>query len=419
MMHPTFVRKVVICALLALLLGVSASASSIRVRGSMGAKSYGYQDAEGIDHQWLAGITNISAYNLYGPVSAHTTIGWFGDSVDDYGTSAQFRYLKGYLQYRMPKGLTMRAGRFFLYRGVGLGVLDGIDVSMQLNKKAQLAVYGGGMGALSRDFEFDALSKTNGFGGEFKYSLNDKHSHIKNTVGISYTRQVRNEEVYRHRLGLSGYTRVGSDITWLNIAQLRMESIAFRRFTSRFRYKCDRIAALAEFSMFTPDMADHSWFSDFELGTAKRIRLGADYYFIEREWGVGLDAQVYMSGETGIKAGPVVTTPYGQIGYHLDAGDYARSGGPWASLNYSPMSGINLYAYGSFITFEWEAMQIEATEDVENNLMMAHAGVKYRPASHKNFGIKAEFQMYSSPALEQDRRVIGGLTWNFDTARGK
>ncbi len=128
MTYPAFVKKVAVGLLLASLLGVTASASQIRVRGSMGAKTYGYQDAAGEDHQWLAGFTNFSVYKAGSSISAHTTLAWFGDSADDYGTNSQFRYLKGYFQYRMPQGITMRAGRFFLYRGVGLGVLDGIDV---------------------------------------------------------------------------------------------------------------------------------------------------------------------------------------------------------------------------------------------------------------------------------------------------
>jgi len=392
------------------------SESSVRVRGSIGIKAYGYEDRTEENHLWLLQSTRFSVTDITCPVSFHFSGGYIGDNTDDFSASSQGRFHKGYLQYgRYSDRLKIRLGRFFMYKGVALGVLDGLELQHKLNKKHQMSVFAGMLGPMSRRFEFEKPDESLSFGIELKW-LPGKIWHFQKTnLAMSYTNQNRNSLETRHRIGLNAFASLCSKTKLYSVIQLRMSDNPIRRIVGRVRYTDDSWSGMLEGSFISVDVADYSWFSEFEHSSYTRLRFAVDKKIISGIYSVGIDGSYLMSEEPGFRLGPFITGPYGQIGYRFSIGDRGKSDGLWASLHYSPINGLEAYATGSLISYEWEAYDIESEE-----LTMFQTGIRYTPTCcWKNYTFSAEYQIYQSPEFTSDRRFLGGLKWRFDHRRAK
>ncbi|MDP8207359.1 MAG: hypothetical protein P9L92_11895 [Candidatus Electryonea clarkiae] len=385
-------------------------ASGIRLRGSIGLRSYGYQDVAEENHLWLFQTTRFSAYQRGGPISFHFSGGYRGDNADDFSHSGRARLLKGYLQLDDPRSkTTARLGRFFLYRGVAVGVIDGLELSRQLHPGVNLTAFAGMMGPLSRKFEISDPNQDASFGGEIRFKVPVPYTD-SNNLAVSYTNQIRDEKEIRQRLGIANYSRMGSHIRWLNLVHLRLQGSPFSRFISRIRYNDQVWNTHFEYAFRSVDISDYSWFSEFGHLTSSRIRLGVNRYLLENKWGAGIEGALLLKSDFGGRLGPVIITPYGQAGYRISMGDQSSSQGPWASLRLKPHRDIELNVTGAMVNYEWDAIEIENDE-----LVMLNAGVRYMPRAYDRVTISAEYQVYQTPQLSQDRRAMGGILWRFDT----
>ena len=399
-----------------LLLGmmISPAHAGIRLLGSLGANGYAYNDSENVNHFWLQQSTRFSLYQTGGPLSFHFSGGYLGDDADDFSNSGEARFYKGYLQYgALGSRISARAGRFFQYDGVALGILDGLDAGYRINRMIGVKVYAGLMGPMNRRFEFEDPSKAFSFGGSINITPANCLIADKGRMALSFTSQQREEYGIRQLVGLSTYHTWRSGLSWFNTVHLRPSGNLLRKWMSRGRYMTGQWRTMAEFGIFTPNVAEDSWFSDFGTSTSIRVRFAVDRMLSDEEWGVGLEgAYLTAGGKGGYRAGPAITTPVGKAGYRLSGGDQAISSGPWVSLRYSPMHGMEMYAYGSIVSYEWDAFDIESED-----LTMVHAGLRYTPSYLSSVTLSTEYQVYQTPQFDQDRRGLGGLTWRFDTGR--
>ncbi len=418
--HMTLLRSYPYSALIVLttatiLLLPSQACADFRIRGSLGAKTYGYEDPDGDGHLWLIQSTRVSVLQADGPFSLHFSGGYLGDNADEFSNSGEARFYKGYLQYgRSYSSISTRGGRFFLHKGVAVGVLDGVDITGSITGNLNLSVFAGMMSPLSRRFEFEDPAENFAAGGQLRWSPNFKKGlpYLGRSVfTVSFIQQNRNDLLLRRHLGLASYHRINRDLTWLNNIHLKMSGNALRKAITRIRYRTSTWNGLVEAGLLTPYVADYSWFNTFKVPPQARIRLAANRYLVENSWGGGIEGTVLLtSGTSGLRAGPVLTTPIGQIGYRTSSGDMPRSDGPWLNLRYSPTDRLDVYAFGSKTSYEWEAMSIDA-----DDLTIIHAGARYTPEFLPSATFFAEFQEYRTPRIDQDRRALGGLTWRFDT----
>ncbi|MCB2199721.1 hypothetical protein KQI63_09965 [bacterium] len=405
----------VLAAVLLLGLAVSPAHAGIRLMGSVGANGYAYNDAQNENHFWLQQSTRLSLYQTGGPLSVHFSGGYLGDNADDFSTSGEARFYKGYIQYsKLGSALTGRAGRFFLYDGVALGVLDGAQVGYRINRMIGVKLFAGLMGPMNRLFEFEDPAKAMSFGGRIDISPANCLIADKGRMAVSFTSQQREEiGLTRQLVGLHTYHTWMTGASWFNTVHLRPGGTMLRKWMSRARYLTHDWNTLAELGIYTPNVADESWFNGFSTSTSIRLRFAVDRMLVAERWGVGLEgAYLTAGGKGGYRAGPVVTTPVGQVGYRMSGGDRAISSGPWVSLRYAPMHGVEMYAYGQMVSYEWDAFDIENDE-----LTMVHAGLRYTPAQLPSVTLSGEYQIYQTPQFDNDRRGLGGLTWRFDTGR--
>lgn len=400
--------------------------SEYRVRGSLGFQAYGYEDIEysgqqnqqvntdEVDHLWIFQSTRFSIYKTSSSLSIHFSGGYIGDNQDDFSHSGQGRLLKGYIQYGgIGSKHQARLGRFFLYKGVAIGTLDGAEMESAVGKNYKVSLFAGLLGPLNRGFEFEDASGAFSAGGELKWLPGDLWEFRNTSLALSYARLTRNEEEIRHRIGLNAYGRYDKHTSLMAIMQFRPSGNVFRKMLLRLNHFTPELKGMLEAGVFTPDVAEYSWFSSFEFPAMMRVRFALDKFIVLQKWAVGLDGAVIMNEDgTGTRLGPVVTTPYGQLGYRLYAGDQANSTGPWISLRYTPLTGLETYAYGAYTSYEWDAFDIEAEE-----LISFSGGLRFTPERLDDFTLSAEYQVYRTPEVTSDRRMMGGIEWRFDTGR--
>lgn len=409
-------RTMVLLFAAMLLMGMMTSPAhaGVRLLGSVGANAYSYNDAVNTNHLWVQQSTRFSLYQTGGALSLHFSGGYLGDNADDFSNSGEARFYKGYLQYgALGSRVSARAGRFFLYDGVALGVVDGVDAGYRVTRQIGVKVFAGLMGPMNRRFEFEDPAKAFSFGGRIDFTPTNCRIADKGRMAFSFTSQQRETGATRQLVGLSTYHTWMSGTSWFNTVHLRPSGTALRKWMSRARYMAGPWRTMGEFGIFTPNVAEDSWFNGFSTSTNIRVRFAADRMLVEEKWGAGLEgAYLTSGGKGGYRGGPVVTTPVGQVGYRMSGGDQAISSGPWMSLRYSPMHGMEVYAFGSIVSYEWDAFDIETEE-----LTMVHAGLRYTPEQYSSLTLSAEYQVYQTPQFDNDRRGLGGLTWRFDTGR--
>lgn len=385
--------------------------SAPRIIGSLGIEGYGYQDEIGEDHLWLFQNTSLSVYCQKLPLSLHFSGGFIGDQSDDFGSSAQLRFLKGYLQAgNQWSSHYLRAGRFFVHRGVALGVLDGIDAGYQFAPFARLTAFAGMSGPVSRKFEWSDPEKSFSSGGELTLLSNQIPFIQKGSLGISYAYWTRDNEKEVHRYGFTGLARINDHWNASGILHIRPKGNNLRRAALRVRYSSNRMLAMIEGSALTPDVADYSWFRDFKMGIYTRLRSSALIWTVPNKWAGGVDVTGLLTdGANGWRFGPMIHSPWGQAGYRLSVGDHARSEGPWINAQYMVVQGLEARAQWSMTTYQWDYFDIES-EDLTSLLV----GANWTPEFFNSITLSAEYQIYTSPQFDSDKRALVGVVWQFD-----
>ena len=389
-----------------------AADAKMRFRGVVGIDTYGYETSEDTHYLWLLNSVRFSAACSERPVSFHFSAGYHTNTAEPSSDTDYARLLSGYFQYgKLSSKYKAKAGRFFIHRGVALGVMDGVEFGTTINEQFGLTVFGGAMGPYSRKFEMENFSDAITYGGELSYKMGEYYFLKKSLFKLSQVYQKRDGDEIRSMIGLSTYHKLEYNLTWMNTIQMRVSG--FRRLNTRIRYLDKQWNAMAEFAVLSPDVPEYSWFSSFEAEKYSRIRFSANRYLKGNDWGIGAEGGMMLAeGGTGFLGGPVFIIPFGQIGYRISSGDIALVSGPWVSLRYKVIQGLDVYGYGSMMNYQWDQFDI-ASDDITS----VNAGANYTPQLFKSFDLKLEYQVYSTPQFKQDKRVLGGVAWKFDTGR--
>ncbi len=416
-------RKYLISLFLLVCCGASsvlaAEASRPQLRGNFYTEAYGYQavdpgSGDAKDHLWLFTGVNATVNNLPGGWKFNSHLQYRGDNVDKYSRSAETRlYAMKLTYYDYDSPWEVNLGRFFLYRGVALGTIDGMEVSREW-KSLGFTLIGGTNGPENRRFEL-AKGSSPFVGGEIRYRMPKWKPLDEEIWKLSYVDQSREGENYRRLLGIQMYGKMNQRWTFLFTTQYRLMSSDIRELTLRTRYYSPKLVGFVEIGALSPEIAANSWFKNFELPTEKRIRGSLDYYLEPAKWGVGAEGTLAMTeGATGFRGGPVVTTPYGQIGYRIASGELSKAYGPWLSGWYNFDKQVDLYVNSSVVDYSWDGVSL-----VKGQTTSANLGGRYTPKQLDWITFGGEFQYYKTPALNSDNRALGSVTVRFVTGGAK
>jgi len=407
---PHFVGSVIGTILCVVLLFSVSVGYALSVRGSFITLGKGYQDLEQNDHFVLAQGLRFHLHDLASrSLSFHGYFQYYGDTSHDVSGSGTLRFYHGYFQYENPATpVSFRAGRFFLFRGVALGVLDGGELSYRLSRRWEITGFGGVQGNLNREWDFADEDKSPSFGGEIRWRPSQAPYVRQLLLSLSYTHQERMSQTVRELVGLSFSFRLGDHWRALNVVHFRLSNSPLRKALTRWNYAGDRWQYNLEAGIISPDVAAYSWFSDFAGVPILRLRGTAEYDFVPHLWGVGLSALVFGNSKLGFRGGPVVVFPYGRVGYHHSWGDQSHQNVLWGYARVRPVPYLDLYGYAAQIEYQWDAFDVDAQETT-----MYNVGTTLRPPFLKTTEWRAEWQNYKTPQLDADRRFILGFQWNF------
>jgi hypothetical protein len=320
------------------------------------------------------------------------------------------RLYHAYLKFaRSDFPTTARGGRFFLFQGVAVGVLDGVEVTHKLNSSITVSAFGGQQGPLSREWEVDRQGDSPWIGGQIRWRTGEVAG-IHPTLAFSYTYQERDENILRQMAGVTLGLKISRKWSSLNVMQMNLSASTLRKALTRWRYRCPKLQFSLEAAYVQPYVNGYSYFSDFESeGGTTRFRNTIEYHFVPRKWGAGLSTMYFSTTESGFRTGPYVIFPFGRIGYHFASGNQPTNNVFYGYLNISPVNYLDLFAYAASMDYEWEAMNLGSYETT-----MMNGGMRIRPPFLKRTEFGLEWQNYTTPSLESYRRIIINLNWNFD-----
>ncbi len=395
---------------------VGIRAEALQLRGSLYTLGRGYQDSGGENHFDLAQSLRLRAGDLaVRGLSLSAYLQYYGDERDDFSASGQSRLYHAYLKFRRSDiPFNARLGRFFLFRGVAVGVLDGLEAGYRFKPGWSFTAFAGMQGPLSREWETETPSEAPWLGAELRGKLPDIRG-VRSSFNLSYTRQEREGELQRHLAGLSIGLKFGRRITSLNIIHLDLGGSSLRKALTRWRYTTSRFQCSIEGGVLQPVVNPYSYFSGFEEGNAvARLRNTLEYYLVPRKWGAGLSTLYFVTSEYGFRTGPYLIFPFGRIGYHFASGNQPTNNVFWGYMNVSPYSFLDLYGYAAAMEYEWEEMAISA-----QNTTTLNAGFRVRPPFVKRAEFGLEWQNYQTPQYDAYRRLILKFTYNFDYQGGE
>jgi hypothetical protein len=412
---PGSLGFLIIVSVGSLLVG-SFTAQAVQLRGTLASLGRGYQDDDKESHFDLAQSLRFRAGDLgVDGLSLGAYLQYYGDEKDDFSNSGISRLYHAYLKYqRADVPVNARLGRFFLFRGVAVGVLDGVEAGYRFKPGWRLTAFAGMQGPLSREWETETPSDAPWFGIELRGKL-PKIRGIQSAFNLSYTRQERESDLLRHLTGLSVLLKFNRRLSSLNVIHVDLANSSLRKALTRWRYTSDKFQFCIEGGVLQPYVNPYSYFSGFESeNTLLRLRNTVEYHLVPRKWGAGLSTLYFATSESGFRTGPYLIFPFGRLGYHFASGNQPTNNVFWGYVNASPYPFLDLYGYAATMEYEWEEMAVSA-----QNTTTLNAGFRIRPPFLKRAEFGLEWQNYQTPQYDAYRRVILKFAYNFDYRLGE
>lgn len=397
-------------------------------KGTIYSDVYSYQYVNPLntyseDHLWLFGGLRSRISGLPFKTSFISHFQYRGNRVDQFSESGDFQLYSAYFQYGdWGTETEFKIGRFFLYRGVGLGTIDGLEYSTNILPQFGASVFGG---INSPTHYRPEIAKKNSsiYGGELRFSTT-RFKHLQRlTAKLSYSNQYRENEEFRKSLGLQFFGRFNAHWTVLSNTQVRLTSKDIRTSTLRIRYASPKNIWYGDIGIYRPEFSSSSWFRNYKfprtteinapVGVAifpfsTRIQTIYDHYFIPAKWGLRGEGTAFYSGSEGYRFGFAGLTPYGQIGYHFSTGYLSKTKGPWLLFHHKLYNAVDFYLNVTSVHYEWEEIGIQS-----ENVQSANINVRYSPKWLTPFLLGLEYQYYSNPKLKRDGRFVGSVSYTF------
>lgn len=402
--------------------------ATMGIKGTVYSDVYGFQttdpfNTKSTNQLWVFSGLRGSITGLPLKSSFVTHFQYRGNQEDKFSESGDFHLYSAYLNYGdWGSDTELKLGRFFLYRGVGLGVMDGFEYSRPLPMKLGVTLFGGMNGPDNFRAEI-AKGHSPFYGGELRYSTSNLLKLQRFLIKVSYANQYRNDFEFRRSAGMVLFGRVNANWSVLSNTQIRLTSGDIRTSTLRIRYSSPKMIWYGDAGIYRPDFASYSWFRKLELpkttdikapvGVAvfpysTRFHSNFDYYFVPAKWGARIEGTAFYSGTKGYRFGVAGLTPFGQLGFQLASGRLSRSSGPWIYTSYTFYDQFKLSLNASSIDYEWEEVGID-----HDQVLSANLGLSYQPNWYKSILVGIEYQHYSNPKLHSDRRVLGSIAYTF------
>ncbi len=314
-----------------------------------------------------------------------------------------FRVYGAYLEYATPqKWLTARAGRQFVFAGLGGLTLDGGKIDLKHKSGIALTGYAGTTpGPTFFDFdEVNTWKKSNAYGGRLKYSG------VRSLVlGVSFQQRNFNDNL-DSQLG-------GFDVSYSK----RMCNI-FGRTDYDFFFKRLQLATVRPTIRFTGghyvsleylyryrSLPLHSMFSVFNSEPYNQFRVSPVVKLMNDLYGLGTLTYTKYKGDNNVRFSLGASYQGQSLGIHFGDGYGGKQIGGFGNLSYSPMKDLELYLHGDLFGYKID----KDDTDYLSSLAGAFGGYY---TSVKNLRTRAEVQLLSNNDYRYDTRFYLRLEYS-------
>ena len=345
------------------------------------------------------------------------------DLVHKLSTDTDFRMYGAYLEYSLKRALTLRAGRQYMYAGLGGFTMDGGRVDLTIRRHLMLTAYGGSTpGPTFYDFDkVNDWSKSNAYGGHIKYSIMKTW-----TVGASYLQQRFRKATFVNAEGDTLHPQIWTDsqLGSLDISYSRNYCSAFGRADYDFIFKRVKMITVMpsfkmekghsigfEYTYRRPTLPFSNMFSVFDGKPYHQVRVNPVYKINRDLYALGGAAWTKYSDAHNIRLNAGASYK-GQSGGLVFARGYEGVKlGVFGYLYYQMKSGPLFYLSGDAFNYK-----LDANADKTIGNVAASLGTKFKIID--GFASRAEVQMLTNAQYKYDTRFYLKLEYAQKTIYG-
>ena len=330
------------------------------------------------------------------------------DLSEKLSTDPDFRVFGAYLEYARKDLLTIKAGRQYVYAGIGGLTLDGGRVDYKLLKKLLITGYVGttpGPSFYTYD-EINTWKESNAYGGRVKYSGPHNVG-----IGISYQ-----ERRYKENLD----SRVtGIDFAWsgrLIGTSLRADYDNFQErlklFAFRPNIKCPLGHSLnLEYLYRQPTLGLSNLFSTFASEPYHQFRINPTYKFSPKLYAFGTWAYTKFDDDNATRFSLGGSYRGQSLGMFFSDGYGGSQLGLFGSLSRNLNEKLRVYASGNMFDYK-----IDTNEDDTTPSLQAFFGCNYKLTG--TLGTRAEMQILSNNDYKYDTRYYVRVDYGIRFVQG-
>jgi hypothetical protein len=320
-----------------------------------------------------------------------------------FSTDPDLRVFGAYLEYTTPtRWLTARAGRQFVFAGLGGITMDGAKIDLLHKSGIGLTGYVGSTpGPTFFDLdEINSWKKSNAFGGRLKYS--GLHHWL---MGASFQQRNFNDNL-DSRLG-------GLDVTYSD----RMCSI-FGRGDYDFFFKKLQLIDIRptirtpmghylglEYMYHRPSLPLHSMFSVFDSRPYHQARVSPTIKIMPDLFGIGSFVYTRFKNDNNYRFSIGASYQGQSAGFIFSDGYGGRQVGGFGYLTYNLTKMFELYLHGDIFDYK-----VDKDEDAYTHSLATALGTNITIV--KNFQARAEVQLLSNRDYKYDSRFYLRLEYS-------
>lgn len=315
-----------------------------------------------------------------------------------------YRVYGAYAQYQPASGKFMvRAGRQYVYEGLGGFFLDGGRLKFDVGKRASLSGFAGTLPGPSF-YTYDQVNKwnsNNAFGGRI---------HVKASSGLalnaSYLQKDIDENLDSRLIGFDGVYAKGRCSNRFRIDyDLYFKRLKLLTIAPQMRFKKGHSVRI-EYLYKKPSFGQSSIFSVVKSNPIHQFRLHGLYKAGEELYGSGsvIITKLKDDSYVSLRVGPVYK---GQSGGIVFADGYGGSKiGVYGGLNRAMTEDLSLYANIDMYSFKLDTEQDDSETSISGVL-----GGRYK--IFKGLNARAEVQVLSNPLYDYDTRGYLRVDYGF------
>ncbi len=295
--------------------------------------------------------------------------------------------------------LDFEIGRQFLYPGVILGSLDGLNITLKPRKYVQWQIYGGVESHLLRAFKIYQPSEATVFGSRIKWD------HLFNTNWhLIYLQKMFHAQTQWQIVGLNVANYSIPRLTLLLQSHYDLVNNRLHRFYLSARYQWNRKLLLSGYvkEQF-PQIYNTSYFQTFEVESYLLGGLNLAYQLNKRFTVTGIVQGIQLDEGYGNRFIVTLNDANGSLGLIYEAGDLGNQLGLLMDYRYEIVH--NLLAT---ISIDFSRYRFEKRYDYDSQIANA-VGLRYRFSRHWN--AKLEYQWLTNPDFKYDQRILNHINF--------